>query len=271
MFSRKEISNLMIFNFDCFMLTRISILFKKLFRKHFHASYLSKRDIDRLEVKLNYKFNHRSLITQALKHRSFLSVTNESRLSSNERLELLGDAVLGMIVTEFLYQKFPTREEGDLTAIKSLMVSRKILTRIANQIGIGEFILLNEAEEKAGGRKRSSILADAFEAIIGAIYLDGGLNTAIDFIQKKLLIRTKKIISEEQYKNFKSILLEYSQGKSLGLPQYLVRNEEGPDHDKLFTIEVLINNQVLGKGKGNSKKMAEQISARNALKKLNIL
>ncbi len=253
------------------MLTRISVLFTKIFRRYSRASLLSEKDIERLEVKLNYKFQNKSLITQALKHRSFLSVTNEPRLSSNERLELLGDAVLGMVVTEFLFKKFPAKEEGELTAIKSLMVSRKILTRIANQIGIGEFILLNEAEEKAGGRKRSSIVADALEAVIGAIYLDGGLETVIDFIQKKLLIRTKKIISEEQNRNFKSILLEYSQSKNLGLPQYLVRKEEGPDHDKLFTIEVVINNEVLGIGKGNSKKKAEQISAKNALKKLNII
>jgi ribonuclease-3 len=253
------------------MLTRISILFAKIFRKRSKSGYLSEQDRENLEVKLNYKFYDKSLITQALKHRSFLSVTNEQRLSSNERLELLGDAVLGMVVTEFLYKRFPTKEEGELTAIKSLMVSRKILTRAANHIGIGEFILLNEAEAKAGGRKRSSILADTFEAVIGAIYLDSGLNTVVDFIYKKLLVRTKKIISEEQNKNFKSILLEYSQSKNLGLPQYLVRNEEGPDHNKLFTIEVSINNQVLGMGKGNSKKKAEQISAKNALKKLNIL
>lgn len=243
----------------------------KIYRKYFHPSYLTEKEIDRLEIKLNYKFQDKLLITQALKHRSFLSISNETRLASNERLELLGDAVLGMVVTEFLFKKFPTKEEGDLTAIKSLMVSRKILTRAANHIGIGQFILLNEAEEKAGGRMRSSILADTFEAIIGAIYLDGGLNTAIEFIHKKLLVKTKKVVSEEQNKNFKSILLEYSQGNSLGLPQYLVRKEEGPDHDKLFTVEVLLNNEVMGRGKGNSKKKAEQISARNALKKLNIL
>ncbi len=253
------------------MLTRISIFFRKIFRKHSQASCLSEKDMDRFEVKLNYKFHDKSLINQALKHRSFLSVTNEQRLSSNESLELLGDAVLGMVVTEFLFKKFPTKEEGELTAIKSLMVSRKILTRAANHIGIGEFILLNEAEAKAGGRKRSSILADAFEAIIGAIYLDGGLSIVIEFIHNKLLIRTKKIISEEQNKNFKSILLEYSQSKKLGLTQYLVRNEEGPDHEMLFTIDVLINKEVLGTGKGNSKKKAEQLSAKNALKKLNIL
>lgn len=271
MYRSKEISHLTGFNLNYFMLTRFFRLFAKIFRNYTRASYLSETDIARFELKLNYKFHNRALIIQALKHRSFLSVTNEQRLSSNERLELLGDAVLGMVVTEFLFKKFPTKEEGELTGIKSLMVSRKILTRIANQIGMGEFILLNEAEAKAGGRKRSSILADAFEAVIGAIYLDGGLNTVIDFIQKKLLVRTNRIISEEQNKNFKSILLEYSQSKNLGLPQYLVRNEEGPDHDKLFTIEVIINNEVLGMGKGNSKKKAEQVSAKNALKKLNIL
>lgn len=253
------------------MLNRISYLFAKIFQLPSRAKGLSDLDIDRLEAKLNYRFKDRALITQALKHRSFLAVTNEPRLSSNERLELLGDAVLGLVVTEFLFKKFPTKEEGELTAIKSLMVSRKILTRIANHIGFGEFILLNEAEKKAGGRKRPSILADTFEAIIGAIYLDGGLETAIQFIHSKLLTRTTKIISEEQNKNFKSILLEFSQSKNLGLPQYLVRNEEGPDHDKMFTIEVLINNQVLGTGKGNSKKKAEQLSAKDALKKLNIL
>jgi len=253
------------------MLTRISTLFAKILRQHPKDNYLSEKDINRIEVKLNYNFHDKALITQALKHRSFLSVTNECRLLSNERLELLGDSVLGMVVTEFLYTRFPTKEEGELTAIKSLMVSRKILARVARQIGIGGFILLNEAEEKAGGRNRTSIVADAFEAVIGAIYLDGGLDTVIDFIHKKLLVRTDQIISEEQYKNFKSMLLEYSQSKNLGLPQYVVREEEGPDHDKLFTIEVLINHEVLGMGKGNSKKKAEQISAKNALKKLNIL
>lgn len=253
------------------MLTRISTLFTKILRRHPRNDSLSEKDILQIEEKLNYQFHKKALIIQALKHRSFLSITNESRLLSNERLELLGDAVLGMVVTEFLYKKFPTKEEGELTAIKSLLVSRKILARIAMQIGIGEFILLNDAEEKAGGRNRASIIADAFEAIIGAMYLDGGLEAIINFIDNNLLTRIDKIISEDQNKNFKSMLLEYSQSKNLGLPHYIVKNEEGPDHNKLFTIEVLINHEVLGMGKGNSKKKAEQISAKNALKKLNIL
>jgi len=269
--SPKNIRTKIRFNTNRLMLSRISTLIARILHRHPPAGYLSEEKIHQLEARLQYKFQNRALIYQALKHRSFLSVTNEPRLASNERLELLGDAVLGMVMTEYLFKKFPTKEEGELTAIKSLMVSRKILARVAKRIGIGEFLLLNDAEARAGGRNRSSILADALEAIIGAIYLDGGLETIVEFINQKLLVRTEKIISEEQNKNFKSILLEYTQSKSLGLPQYVVKNEEGPDHNKLFTIAVLINNKVFGIGKGNSKKRAEQISAKNALKKLNIL
>jgi ribonuclease III len=245
--------------------------FNKIFKSQEKIISLSDIDIAKIEAKLNYTFKNKDYIIHALKHRSFLSVTNESRLLSNERLELLGDSVLGMVVVEYLFKKYPTKEEGDLTALKSLLVSRKILARIAKNIGFGDFILLNDAEEKAGGRNRSSILSDAFEAIIGAIYLDGGLETGVTFINEKLLSRFNEIISEEQNKNFKSILLEYSQGNSYGAPRYKVKREDGPDHDKMFTIEVLIKDEVLGSGKGNSKKKAEQIAAKNALKKINIL
>ena len=251
------------------MLQRLSAIFKKIFKKS-KIEYLSLEEISRIEAKLNYEFKDKNLIIQALKHRSFLSVTNESRLASNERLELLGDAVLGMIVVEYLFVKFPTKEEGELTAIKSLLVSRKILARISQQIGLGEAILLNDAEEHTGGRRRPSILADTFESIIGAIYLDGGLNTAVDFVKGKLLLRIDEIISKDYNKNYKSMLLEYSQGNSLGIPRYKVKKEEGPDHNKLFTIEVLINNRVLGMGKGNSKKIAEMIAAKHALTKIRL-
>lgn len=253
------------------MLGKISSLFSNIFRKNSKADYLSENDILQIEARLNYQFQNKALIIQALKHRSFLSVSNESRLMSNERLELLGDAVLGMVVTEYLYNKYPIKEEGELTSIKSLLVSRKILAKIAKNIGVGEAMLLNDAEERAGGRHRSSILADAIEAIIGAIYLDGGLDTVVMFINDKLFAQCDEIVAAEHNKNFKSMLLEYSQSKNMGLPQYIVKHEEGPDHDKVFTIEVLINNQVLGMGKGNSKKRAEQMSAKNALKKLNLI
>lgn len=225
-----------------------------------------------LENRINYSFKDRTLITQALKHRSYLSITNENRLLSNERLELLGDSVLGLVVTEHLYKQFPDKEEGDLTAMKSLVVSRKILARLANnKLYLGRYILLNEAEEKAGGRRRPSIVADALEAVIGAIYLDGGLQETIEFIKKFVLLDLKTILSEERYKNFKSILLEYSQSKSYGLPVYYVKHEEGPDHNKIFTIEVKVNEKILGLGTGNSKKYAEQMAAKDALKKLALI
>lgn len=253
------------------MLRKFTAVFVKFFRNVNSRHSLSDKAIQLLESKLNYNFTDKELINQAIKHRSFLSVTNEARLISNERLELLGDSVLGMVVTEYLFRKYQSKEEGDLTAMKSLLVSRKILARVAREIGIGKFILLNDAEEKSGGRDRPSIIADAFEAIIGAMYLDGGLEVVEKFIQQKLLMFCDKILQEEHYRNFKSILLEYSQSKNLGLPHYNVRDEEGPDHEKLFTIEVLINNEVLGVGKGKNKKGAEQISAKNALKKLNVI
>lgn len=224
-----------------------------------------------LETKINYYFNNKDLIIQALKHRSYLAVTGEERLSSNERLELLGDSVLSLIVTEYLFKKYPHKEEGDLTTMKSLIVSRKILAKIANDLDIGRYILLNEAEEKAGGRNRSSIVADAFEAVVGAIYLDGGLQKAIEFIKTSVIVHLNEILSEEKYQNFKSILLEYSQSKSCGLPIYSIKSEKGPDHNKTFTIEVKINGRILGSGTGNSKKRAEQMAAKSALKKLSLI
>ncbi|OQX96778.1 ribonuclease III [candidate division KSB1 bacterium 4572_119] len=250
------------------MFNKLSEFIRKAVKFRQKNSYISNDVIHRIEEKLNYEFKNKDLVAKALKHRSFLSVTNESRLMSNERLELLGDAVLGMIVIEHLFLRFPSKEEGELTAIKSLIVSRKILANIAREIGLGEFILLNDAEEKAGGRSRPSILSDAFEAITGAIYLDGGLSTAVNFIREKLLYQIDVITSIDKYKNFKSILLEYSQSKYWGIPRYIVKKEEGPDHNKLFTIEVIVNNEALGLGKGNSKKKAEQIAAKNALKKI---
>jgi ribonuclease-3 len=234
-------------------------------------TYISESLIEELEQKVYYTFKNKQLIIQALKHRSYLSVSGEDRLSSNERLELLGDSVLGLVVTEYLFNNFPGKEEGELTSMKSLVVSRKVLAKIANNLQLGKYILMNEAEERAGGRKRPSIVADAIEAITGAIYLDGGLDSAVDFVKTTILRRLDSILNEEQNQNFKSILLEYSQSKCYGLPYYNVTREEGPDHNKTFTIEVNVNDQVLGVGVGNSKKKAEQMAAKNALKKLSII
>lgn len=221
-----------------------------------------------LSAIFGYSFANPNLLVQALKHRSYLPEANESRVQSNERLELLGDSVLGLVVTESLFHRFPEKEEGEITMIKSLLVSRKVLANRCGEMRIGRFMLLSDSEEHSGGRDRPSILADAFEAIIGAIYLDGGLAAARKFISDHLLQQMESTLSDEGHRNFKSMLLEYSQSRNLGAPSYSIRSQEGPDHDKRFTIEVKVQNEVLGIGEGNSKKLAEQHAARNALEKL---
>lgn len=222
------------------------------------------------EKKFKLRFSDKNLLITALKHRSFLNVTNEPRISSNERLEFLGDAVLDLIVTHFLYQKFPRKTEGYLSKIKSILVSKPVLADISVEISLGNMVLINWGEEKTGGRQRQSILADAFEAIVGAIYLDMGLEKAKDFVHSYLLKNYQKIVKKGLYRNYKSILLEHVQSEGIGLPEYRVIQELGPDHDKEFVIQVWIQNRLMGEGRGRSKKVAEQRAAQAAIKKLDI-
>jgi len=228
-------------------------------------------DFTALKETIGYDFVNEEFFVQALKHRSYLPVAQENRIDSNERLELLGDAVLGLVVVEHLYRRFPDKDEGELTNMKSLIVSRIILAKIAQALKLGDFLLLSEAEDKSGGRERASINSDAMEAIMGAIYIDGGLEPAREFIEQKVLCNFDELISEELHKNFKSMLLEYAQSQSLGSPFYSVHSVNGPDHEKEFTIEVKIQDDVLGTGTANSKKRAEQLAAREALKSLYII
>jgi ribonuclease-3 len=246
---------------------------KRRFRKVFSQPEPNNHQLnfDALREILGYEFVNQDFLIQALKHRSFLSISQENRIHSNERLELLGDSVLGLVVVDFLYHKFPGKEEGELTSMKSLVVSRRILAKIAKAMGLGAFILLSESEEKSGGRKRASINSDAIEAIIGAIYLDGGLEKASEFVRSKILCSFEDVISEELHTNFKSMLLEYSQSQNLGVPLYDVQSVEGPDHEKRFTIQVKIQDNMLGLGTAPNKKRAEQLAARQALKKLYLI
>jgi ribonuclease-3 len=244
-------------------------LLKELFRKKNHTGEDEVEASAKKFAKLiGYRFRNLDLLLQALKHRSYLPQVNQRRVHSNERLELLGDSVLGLLVTDALFHRFPAKEEGEITAMKSLLVSRKILARFARQLDLGRYVLMSEAEERSGGRTRPSIISDTFEAVIGAIYLDGGLAPARAFIAAHVLREVDPILNEEQHKNFKSLLLEYSQSRNLGVPFYAIRSEEGPDHDKIFTVEVRIQNRTVGVGVGNSKKRAEQNAAQNALEKL---
>lgn len=242
-------------------------------RNLFKDSKNNKQIVDFVAFKetIGYDFIDEKLFIQALKHRSYLPITQEQRIQSNERLELLGDAVLGLIIVDYLYQRYPNKEEGELTNMKSLFVSRRILARIARTLKLGQYLLLSDAEERSGGRKRSSINSDAMESIIGAIYLDGGLSSARIFVEEKMLVHFDEIIENDLHTNFKSMLLEYSQSQSLGSPCYNVSSVEGPDHERIFNIQVKIQDDILGMGTANSKKHAEQLAAREALKSLYII
>ncbi len=228
-------------------------------------------DFSALKEMLGYDFQSERLFVQAFKHRSYLPVNQEQRIDSNERLELLGDAVLGLVVIDFLYKRYPRKEEGELTNMKSLIVSRRVLAKVSRALRLGEFFLLSESEERAGGRNRASINSDAFESVLGAIYLDGGLESARVFVEEKLLCNFEDIIQDELHTNFKSMLLEYAQSKNLGSPCYAVKTIDGPDHQRVFTIQVKLQDDVLGAGTAKSKKRAEQLAAQEALKGLYLI
>jgi ribonuclease-3 len=228
------------------------------------------RPLEDLQSRLQYGFHNPDLLEQALKHRSYVYAVEEGSMASNERLEFLGDAVLDLIITEYLFRRFHSKREGELTQIKSLLVSKVVLAEKGRDIGLGDFLFLSKEEIQSGGRKRTSIIGDAFEALLGAIYLDGGLGPARGFIERVLLAEVDDIISDGNYLNFKSVLLEHTQSEGQGHPRYLVSAEEGPDHRKIFSVEVLINGDRLGEGQGRSKKEAQQMAAKAALKHLGL-
>lgn len=226
---------------------------------------------EELERKLGYRFDDVHLLRQALTHRSHVHVTGMDRLESNERLEFLGDAVLGLLVNEFLYEEFEGKEEGDLTKIKSLLVCGATLARVGDRFGLGQHLFLSRSEAGTGGRKRESILADATEALIGAIYLDGGLEKAREFISRSILINVEATLEEGSHRNYKSLLQETLQARYKIPPRYRVTYTTGPDHARRFTVKVTLKGSVLGVGSGTSKKQAEQRAAESALSRLSEL
>lgn len=222
-------------------------------------------DLPDLETKLGHRFTDRGLIETALTHRSHAYRAGQERLQSNERLEFLGDSVLGLIVNEYLYRRYPDRSEGELTKMKSLVVSRAVLSRAAERLDLGRHLILAPGEVDAGGRTRASILSDAFEAVLGALYLDGGLEPVQRFVQRGLLVSLDQTLADHQLVNYKSLLQERVQAQLKTPPRYKVTSTSGPDHAKRFVVEVVVRGRVLGRGEGNSKKLAEQRAAREAL------
>ncbi len=200
----------------------------------------------------------------ALSHRSYVN-TLSPRPASNERLEFLGDAVLNSIVTDYLYARFPECEEGQLSQMKSLVVSSRVLDLCAARWNLGEFILLSKSEEKSGGRTRSSIVADAYEAVLGAVFLDGGYPAATRIVRSTLFEIMDEVLADENLANYKSLLLEFTQSQGLGVPFYEVIKASGPEHRKAFVVAVKVQGREWGRGNGPSKKAAEQGGARIAL------
>ncbi len=218
-----------------------------------------------LEPSLGYCFRNMELLQRALMHRSYAYETEGGRTESNERMEFLGDAILDLVVTSFLFRTYPDKQEGDLSKIKSLVVSKPVLRKAADKMGLGAHLYISVSEERTGGRKRISILADAFEAVIAAIYLDGGLAPAERFIHATVLRDLDEHLQDESHTNYKSELLEATQSRGLGTPVYDVLSESGPDHNKTFDVCVKIRDDVWGRGRGKNKKSAEQEAAHDAL------
>lgn len=221
--------------------------------------------------RLGVSFRDLRLLNQALMHRSYVHDADLGRGESNERMEFLGDAVLGLVVNEHLYSQYARRQEGRLTKIKSLVVSEAVLSRTAEELDLGEFILLSENERTSGGGQRTSIIADAFEAVIGAVYLDSGLRDARRFVWRHILSSIEELLQVEEYRNYKSIVQEYAQRKFGARPRYRVVSAKGPEHERTFFVELRLGGRALGRGEGKNKKEAEQMAARSALGKLGLV
>ena len=216
-----------------------------------------------LEEAIGYRFHNLSLLQNALTHSSYANERWHNSLLSNERLEFLGDSVLGMLVAEYLFRNFPNRPEGELTRMRADMVCETTLAAAANRIGLGDYLLLGHGEEQGGGRSRDSILADAVESVIAACFLDGGLDAALNFIRQFILVEVP--VTRLHNVDYKTQLQELVQQKKNQTLSYALVDESGPDHDKRFDVEVSLNGAVVGKGSGSSKKRAEQDAARAAI------
>ena len=219
-----------------------------------------------LEAAIGYKFKNIALLQNALAHSSYANERWHNSLMSNERLEFLGDSILGMCVAEYLYCTFPDRPEGELTRMRADMVCEQTLANVAGRIGLGEHLLLGKGEEQGGGRTRNSILADAVESVIAASFLDGGMGAAKQFIQKYILVEVP--VKKLHNVDYKTSLQELVQQKKNQVLSYALVGESGPDHDKHFEVEVCLNGKVVGLGSGSSKKRAEQDAARVAMESL---
>lgn len=223
------------------------------------------KNFEVLENKLGLGFKNKDLLTQAFTHRSYLNENPNFKLDHNERLEFLGDAVMELIVTENLFKDYPEKAEGDLTNWRASLVNAKMLTKVAEELGFNGFLLLSKGEAKEGGKARAYILANTFEAFLGALYIDSGYKPCEQFIKKYLLPNLPEIIREGSYKDAKSKFQEMAQEKVSITPNYKVVKESGPDHDKKFIVGLYIGQELVAEGEGSSKQEAEEAAAKMGL------
>jgi ribonuclease III len=222
-------------------------------------------DFSKFEEKTNIIFNDKKLLEQAFIHRSYINENSNSSLCHNERLEFLGDAVLELVITEYLYSKYPNEDEGNLTAYRSALVNAVIIGEVAVELGMNEFLLLSKGEAKDIGKARGYILANTYEAYVGAVYLDGGYEIVKNFIAQTLFNKIDTIVAKKLWRDSKSLVQEKAQEYVNVTPSYKVVQETGPDHDKFFTIGIFFGQDCIAEGKGKSKQEAEQNAAQKAL------
>lgn len=229
---------------------------------------LFSENISALETSIGYSFKDKSLIREAITHKSFAHENPQYAPFFNERLEFLGDAVLGLIVSDCLFSSYPEYSEAQLSKVKAYAVQENTLSEIAMKLNIGSYLLLGKGEEATGGRYKPSLLANAFEAVLAAIYLDGGLKEAKTVALKFLKDEIKKVISQDLLFDFKTRFQEIVQGRYNVLPEYIVHKEVGPEHRKIFEVKVFVKKELYGTGRGRSKKEAAQRAAEEGLEKL---
>jgi ribonuclease III len=227
------------------------------------------RDLSALEARLGYTFREAAILDRALTHRSRANEDSTGITVDNESLEFLGDAVLGFVMADLLFRDYPQFDEGQKSKIKASLVSTATLAQLARRLDLGEFLALGRGEEKTGGRQKQALLADSYEAVIAAIYLDGGIDAARGFVSREFAGELEDVRSPEFWgRDYKSALQELVQAHDLHLPEYQVAAESGPDHRKVFHVEVRVQGELKGAARGQSKKAAEQEAARKAIEKL---
>lgn len=234
---------------------------------------MTTKDPSKLEQLLGYEFSDKRLLREALTHRSFAyEHIDEPDVSDNERLEFLGDAVLGLAMSHFLWHRFPDYSEGELSRLRSALVNEKMLSHIADRWNLSAYLFLGKGEEQTGGRRKPSILADAVEAILGALYIDGGWQRVLDVVERQIIPVFDVFQSEDPLKNlhwdYKTRLQEWLQAQYKKTPVYRLDREEGPEHDKVFYVSVMMDDMVLARGRGKTKKEAQQNAAQAAYQKL---